>query len=106
MYNILQFGDEHPLEIEALWAALVTTWPSNLKVIIRYLLVLVNIAATDLLPYVSTPDVSDVIKVAHARMLICCMLKVLRNKQNAYTHADHCQVGSIHEDGICPLPDC
>jgi hypothetical protein len=32
---------------------LVRWWPGNLKVIIRYLLILVNMAATDLLPYVS-----------------------------------------------------
>ena len=48
-----QFGDEHPLEIEALWSALVTCWNFNLKVIMRYLVIITNIAATDLLPYVS-----------------------------------------------------
>ncbi|KAK0052998.1 protein furry [Biomphalaria pfeifferi] len=50
-YVTVTFGDEHPLEIEALWAALVSCWPSNLKVIIRYLVIITNIAATDLLPY-------------------------------------------------------
>ena len=49
---MFQFGDEHPAEIEDLWAALVRWWPTNLKVVIRYLVVLVNMAATDLLPYV------------------------------------------------------
>nr|AOV18883.1 furry [Lymnaea stagnalis] len=50
-YITVTFGDEHPLEIEALWAALVSCWPFNLKVIIRYLIIITNIAATDLLPY-------------------------------------------------------
>ncbi|XP_076468272.1 protein furry-like isoform X4 [Babylonia areolata] len=50
-YITVTFGDEHPAEIEELWAALVRWWPANLKVVIRYLLVMVNMAATDLLPY-------------------------------------------------------
>ncbi|XP_059157209.1 protein furry homolog isoform X2 [Physella acuta] len=50
-YITVTFGDEHPLEIEALWAALVACWSFNLKVIIRYLIIITNIAATDLLPY-------------------------------------------------------
>ncbi|BFZ15206.1 hypothetical protein BsWGS_18245 [Bradybaena similaris] len=50
-YITATFGDEHPLEIEALWSALVSCWPNNLKVIIRYLVIITNIAATDLLPY-------------------------------------------------------
>ncbi|XP_025086109.1 protein furry homolog isoform X4 [Pomacea canaliculata] len=50
-YITVKFGDEHPLEIETLWAALVMCWPSNLKVLIRYLLVIINMAATDLLPF-------------------------------------------------------
>ncbi|KAK7496521.1 hypothetical protein BaRGS_00012173, partial [Batillaria attramentaria] len=50
-YITVKFGDEHPLEIETLWSALVMCWPANLKVVIRYLLVLVNMAATHLLPY-------------------------------------------------------
>ncbi|XP_012945432.1 protein furry homolog isoform X2 [Aplysia californica] len=50
-YITVNFGDEHPLEIEALWAALVSCWPFNLKVIIRYLVIITNIAAVDLLPY-------------------------------------------------------
>ncbi|GFN79511.1 protein furry homolog isoform x3, partial [Plakobranchus ocellatus] len=50
-YITVTMGDEHPLEIEALWSALVSCWPFNLKVIIRYLIILTNIAATDLLPY-------------------------------------------------------
>ncbi|KAK3798079.1 hypothetical protein RRG08_034635 [Elysia crispata] len=50
-YITVTMGDEHPLEIEALWSALVSCWPFNLKVIIRYLVILTNISATDLLPY-------------------------------------------------------
>ncbi|ESO93945.1 hypothetical protein LOTGIDRAFT_105090, partial [Lottia gigantea] len=47
----VKFGDEHPAEMEALWSALLT-WPSNLKVIIRYLVIITNVAASDLLEYV------------------------------------------------------
>ncbi|XP_070197468.1 protein furry-like isoform X3 [Littorina saxatilis] len=50
-YITVKFGDEHPAEIEDLWSALVRWWPANLKVVIRYLILLVNMAATDLLPY-------------------------------------------------------
>ncbi|GFR96359.1 furry [Elysia marginata] len=50
-YITVTMGDEHPLEIEALWSALVSCWPFNLKVITRYLVILTNISATDLLPY-------------------------------------------------------
>ncbi|KAK6173602.1 hypothetical protein SNE40_017022 [Patella caerulea] len=46
-----KFGDEHPFEIESLWSSLLT-WPNNLKVIIRYLVIITNVAASDLLLYV------------------------------------------------------
>ncbi|XP_041356858.1 protein furry-like isoform X3 [Gigantopelta aegis] len=48
-YITVKFGDDHPIEIESLWAALVMCWPGNLKVVIRYLVVITNMAATDLL---------------------------------------------------------
>lgn len=48
-----QFGDDHPKEVEELWAALCTCWPNNLKVIIRYLFIITGMAAAELLPYVS-----------------------------------------------------
>lgn len=50
----LQLGDDHPKEVEELWAALCTCWPNNLKVIIRYLFIITGMAAAELLPYVST----------------------------------------------------
>ena len=52
-YFCFQFGDDHFREIEELWAALVICWPNNLKVVIHYLVIIVNMAAAELLPYVS-----------------------------------------------------
>ncbi|XP_048243647.1 protein furry-like isoform X3 [Haliotis rufescens] len=48
----VKFGDEHPVEIEALWAALMVCWQNNLKVVIRYLVVITNVAPTHLLSFV------------------------------------------------------
>ena len=50
----LQFSDEHPKETEELWSTLCSCWPNNLKVIIRYLLIISGMAPQELLPYVST----------------------------------------------------
>ena len=52
---VLQFGDDHSKEIEDLWAALVACWPGNLKVIIRYIIIISGMAPNTLLPYVSVP---------------------------------------------------
>lgn len=48
-----QFSDEHPKETEELWATLCGCWPNNLKVIIRYLIIISGMAPQELLPYVS-----------------------------------------------------
>ncbi|KAJ9600360.1 hypothetical protein L9F63_009330, partial [Diploptera punctata] len=45
------FADEHPKETEELWATLCSCWPNNLKVIIRYLLIISGMAPQELLPY-------------------------------------------------------
>ncbi|XP_042872601.1 protein furry-like isoform X6 [Penaeus japonicus] len=50
-YITAKFGDDHPKEVEELWAALCTCWPNNLKVIIRYLFIITGMAAAELLPY-------------------------------------------------------
>lgn len=49
----MQFSDEHPKETEELWATLCGCWPNNLKVIIRYLIIVSGMAPQELLPYVS-----------------------------------------------------
>ena len=49
----LQFGDDHAKEIEDLWAALVTFWPNNLQVIVRYIVILSGMAPQVILPHVS-----------------------------------------------------
>ncbi|XP_042223634.1 protein furry-like [Homarus americanus] len=50
-YITAKLGEDHPKEVEELWAALCTCWPNNLKVIIRYLFIITGMAATELLPY-------------------------------------------------------
>lgn len=50
-YITAKLGDDHPKEVEELWAALCTCWPNNLKVIIRYLFIITGMAAAELLPY-------------------------------------------------------
>ncbi|XP_071438579.1 protein furry [Hetaerina americana] len=62
-YITAKFGDEHPKEIEEVWATLCTAWPNNLKVIIRYLLIVSGMAPHQLLPYAKRVVVS----LAHAR---------------------------------------
>lgn len=48
-----QFGDNHPKEMEEVWATLCTSWPNNMKVIIRYLIIISGMAPNELLGYVS-----------------------------------------------------
>lgn len=49
----LKFADEHPKEMEEVWSTLCSCWPNNLKVIIRYLIIVSGMAPVELLPYVS-----------------------------------------------------
>ena len=49
----LQFGDDHPKEVEELWAALCACWPKNLSIIIRYLIIVSAMAPAELVEYVS-----------------------------------------------------
>ncbi|CAG2053461.1 unnamed protein product [Timema podura] len=46
-----QFSDEHPKETEEVWATLCSCWANNLKVIIRYLIIISGMAPQELLPY-------------------------------------------------------
>jgi hypothetical protein len=50
-YITCKFGDDHPKEIEELWAALCACWPNNLRVIIRYLLIVLNMAPNQVMDY-------------------------------------------------------
>ncbi|XP_031346669.1 protein furry isoform X1 [Photinus pyralis] len=50
-YITAKFGDNHPKEMEAVWATLCTSWPNNMKVIIRYLIIVSGMAPCELLPY-------------------------------------------------------
>ncbi|GAB1608168.1 protein furry-like isoform X4, partial [Argonauta hians] len=51
LYITVKFGDSHPAEIEHLWAALVKYWANNLRVVVRYLVIITNMSPTVLLPY-------------------------------------------------------
>lgn len=48
-----EFGDRYPHEMEDLWAALVRYWPGNLRVIVRYIIILMGMAPVRLLTHVS-----------------------------------------------------
>ena len=50
-YITVKFGDEHPKEVEELWAAICACWPKNLKIIIRYLFIVTGLAPTELVDY-------------------------------------------------------
>ncbi|KAK9752212.1 Cell morphogenesis central region [Popillia japonica] len=50
-YITAKFGDNHPKELEKIWATLCKTWPNNMKVIIRYLIIISGMAPNELLPY-------------------------------------------------------
>lgn len=52
-FVILQFSDTHPRDIEELWGTLCQFWPNNLKVILRYLVIMSGMAPNELLSYVS-----------------------------------------------------
>ncbi|XP_014611009.1 PREDICTED: protein furry isoform X4 [Polistes canadensis] len=50
-YITAKFSDEHPKDIEELWATLCGCWPNNLKVILRYLIIVSGMAPQELLSY-------------------------------------------------------
>lgn len=47
----MQFSDSHGREIEELWGILAQCWPNNLKVILRYLVIISGLAPNELLCY-------------------------------------------------------
>ena len=51
LYMTVRFGDEHPAEMEALWGVLLRRHPTNLKIILRYLLIVTSLAPNELLAY-------------------------------------------------------
>ncbi|XP_037907815.1 protein furry isoform X6 [Hermetia illucens] len=50
-YITAKFADSHPRDIEELWGTLCQFWPNNLKVILRYLVIMSGMAPNELLPY-------------------------------------------------------
>lgn len=52
-YVTVKFGDDHPKELEDVWAELCNCWPTNLRVILRYLFIVTGMAPNELLSFVS-----------------------------------------------------
>ncbi|CAF4578036.1 unnamed protein product [Rotaria sp. Silwood1] len=50
-YLTATFSSEHAPELELLWNALTETWSHNLKVILRYMLIMITLSPCELLPY-------------------------------------------------------
>ncbi|CAH1777850.1 unnamed protein product [Owenia fusiformis] len=50
-YMTTKFGDDHNKELSVIWSALVDCWSNNLKIIVRYLIIVAGMAPTELLPY-------------------------------------------------------
>lgn len=50
----LQYSNSHTREIEEIWGSLCQFWPNNLKVILRYLVIISGMAPNELLPFVSS----------------------------------------------------
>lgn len=57
LFVCTQFDEDHCKDIEALWATLVTYWPGNLNVIIRYLIVMTSLAPMSVLSAVSVRSI-------------------------------------------------
>ncbi|KRZ85737.1 Protein furry -like protein-like [Trichinella sp. T8] len=51
LYITVKFGNEQPHLIESLWTSLVIYWPQNLRIILRYLAVMVILSPDILLTY-------------------------------------------------------
>lgn len=64
----VQLCSDHAAEIEQLWAALVTCWPGNLAVIMRYIVIVVGMYPHALLAGVS--NISFIIHASKCRQLI------------------------------------
>lgn len=58
-YITVKFADTHPRCIEELWGTLCQYWPNNLKVTLRYLVIISGMAPTELLDYVSYSGMSE-----------------------------------------------
>ena len=52
-YVTVKFVDDHPKELEDVWAELCNCWPTNLRVILRYLFIVTGMAPNELLSFVS-----------------------------------------------------
>ncbi len=50
-YITVKYGDEHPKEVEELWAAICACWPKNLRIIIRYLFIISGLAPNELIDF-------------------------------------------------------
>lgn len=57
-FATVKYGDEHPVAIAKLWSDLVQFWPRNLRIVLRYLLIMTSLAPGELLNHVSAGKMS------------------------------------------------
>lgn len=50
-YVTIKYGEDYFIELECVWAALCSNRPNNLKIIIRYLFILISLSPNEMLPY-------------------------------------------------------
>jgi len=65
-YLTCKFGDQYPDELELLWAILASTWRSNLRIICRYLMIIISLATFEML--------------ANGKRIICYLAKVSQDR--------------------------
>lgn len=65
-YLTCKFGDQYPDELELLWAILASTWRSNLRIICRYLMIIISLATFEML--------------AHGKRIICYLARVSQDR--------------------------
>ena len=50
-YLTVKYSDEHTRDLELIWAILASTWQSNLKIIIRFLYIIISLAPFEMIPH-------------------------------------------------------
>lgn len=74
-YFWLQYSNSHTREIEEIWGSLCQFWPNNLKVILRYLVIISGMAPNELLPFVSQFNIID-LQQKHTEYVRCVCVDV------------------------------
>lgn len=72
--RFFQYSDSHTREIEEIWGCLCQFWPNNLKVILRYLVIISGMAPNELLQYVRQQIMN------HIHLIFLILFKLLSGK--------------------------